>query len=121
VFEWALSTAPDYAWTCDGDPPAYCFGRHGRLFDQVGPVVSTEDDTACRLVDAALEGAAGHAVTIDAVDAQAAFGAWLRRRGFAVERPLFRMRRPPAQRPATRFAHPVSALAERAILGPEFA
>jgi GNAT superfamily N-acetyltransferase len=121
VLEWALDTAPEYAWIAGGDPPEYCVGRKGRLFDQVGPVVTRSDETATALVEAALAGAAGRAVTVDAVNAHPAFCVWLRTCGFEEQRPLFRMRRAPERRPAATFGPHDTDLAERAILGPEFA
>jgi GNAT superfamily N-acetyltransferase len=121
VLEWALETAPAYAWIQDGDPPQYCFGRMGRVFNQVGPVVTSDDATAWALVGVALRAASDIALTVDAVDAYPAFAGWLRESGFDAQRPLFRMRRPPAQPSAGEVPRPPAGLAERAILGPEFA
>jgi GNAT superfamily N-acetyltransferase len=121
VLEWTSQTTPEYAWIRDGDPAGYCLGRKGRLFDQIGPVVARDDATARALVSAALQAASAVAVTVDAVDAYPEFAGWLGDAGFTAERPLFRMRRPPADASARQGARPPSPLAERAILGPEFA
>jgi GNAT superfamily N-acetyltransferase len=120
VLTWALDTAPDYAWIRDGDPPEYCFGRHGRLFEQIGPIVAGDARTAQALAAAALGAAVDQAVTVDAVDRHAELGSWLAARGFAAQRPLFRMRRPPAAAEAA-FSHAPGPLSEWAIFGPEFA
>ena len=122
VLEWALGTAPAYGCLVQSgrDVPQYCLGRRGRLFDQVGPVVAHDDDTARQLVSTARRATSGQAIAIDTFDRHTGFTEWLRNSGFAVERPLFRMRRPPvdgAIRPADRQRSP---LVEFAILGPEF-
>ena len=118
VLEWALANAGQYAHTIDSDAGVqYCFGRAGRLFDQIGPVVASDDETARALVSASLLAAEGKAVVVDAFDRHHGFTEWLRNRGFEASRPLFRMRRYAGNSSgeAPREGH-----AERAILGPEF-
>jgi GNAT acetyltransferase-like protein len=121
VLTWALDRAPHYARMIEGAAPQYTLGRPGRLFDQIGPVVAADDVAATALVSAALESAAGRAVVIDAFDGSLAFTSWLRARGFADERALFRMRR--AGRTAAPRDRPPSGapFSEFAILGPDFA
>lgn len=127
VLAWALEAAPQYARVVDdgSGPPQYTFGRPGRLFDQIGPVVARDVASATALVSAALASATGRPVVVDAYDAGSGFVAWLRSCGFAGERPLFRMRRLSDQISADRL--PVSAPAkspsplEFAILGPDLA
>ena len=47
LLEWALHGAAHYAHVIDTDAGVqYCFGRPGRLFDQIGPVVAADDETA---------------------------------------------------------------------------
>jgi GNAT superfamily N-acetyltransferase len=127
VLAWALEAAPQYAWMTDDDsgPPQYTFGRPGRLFDQIGPVVATDVPSATALVSAALTSAAGRAAIVDAYDAGSGFVGWLRSCGFAGERPLFRMRRAPDQisagQRAVRAPAPSPGPSEFAILGPDFA
>ena len=121
LLEWALDGAGQYAHAIDTDAGVhYCFGRHGRLFDQIGPVVATADDAARSLVSASLLAAEGRAVVVDAFDRHGGFTDWLLSRGFAASRPLFRMRR--ASHDGGRVAHAQASggFAERAILGPEF-
>ena len=122
LLEWALEGAGQYAKMIESDAGAhYCFGRPGRLFDQIGPVVADDDPTARALVSASLRAADGRAVVVDAFDRHRGFTDWLRSRGFTASRPLFRMRR--ALQGAQRGGHagPHGASGERAILGPEFA
>jgi GNAT superfamily N-acetyltransferase len=127
ILEWALDNAPHYAHAIDTSAGAqYCFGRAGRLFDQIGPIVSADDEAARALVSAALGAADAKAVVVDAFDRHADFTAWLRSQGFTASRPLFRMRRQPRTTAAGEHRRtepglgPPSTFAERAILGPEF-
>jgi len=120
LLEWALGGAPHFAHLIESGADAhYCFGRSGRLFDQIGPVVAADDQTAQALVSAALLAADGRAVAVDAFDRHADFTEWLHSRGFAASRPLFRMRRV-SRSGSSRAEAPRAGLDERAILGPEF-
>lgn len=111
LLEWALHGGEQYAHVIDaGAGVHYCFGRPGRLFDQIGPVVAADDDTAQALVSASLSAAEGRAVVVDAFDRHSGFTGWLQSRGFGASRPLFRMRR-------SGWHHETH---ERAIMGPEF-
>lgn len=122
VLAWCQDQAPSYAVvSADPGQAGYCFGRRGRLFDQIGPVVAGNDDMACRLVDDALSAAGGRSVIIDAFDSSARFAAWLATRGFHGQRPLFRMRRPAGHRGSPAGPGSRRAPSEFAILGPEFA
>jgi GNAT superfamily N-acetyltransferase len=127
VLAWALEAAPQYARVVDGDgtPPQYAFGRPGRLFNQIGPVVATDAVAAAALVTAALTAATDRSVIIDAYDAGSSFVAWLRDCGFAGERPFFRMRRRPDQvspsKESVSAQTPSPSPSEFAIMGPDFA
>ena len=124
LLEWALDGAGQYAHVIDTDAgPQYCFGRTGRLFDQIGPVVATGDDAARALVGASLRAADGRAVAVDVFDRHGGFTGWLQSQGFSASRPLFRMRHPARTGAASerrRPERPRETLDERAILGPEF-
>ena len=73
LLEWMLGGAPQYAHVIErAGVPGYCFGRQGRLFDQIGPVVAPDDETARALVGASLAAAAGRAVVVDAFDRERA-------------------------------------------------
>jgi GNAT superfamily N-acetyltransferase len=121
VLEWALDGAPQYAQVIRDDSGVahYCFGRQGRLFDQIGPVVAGDNDIAQALVSAAVTTASGRPVAVDAFDSHGAFTAALSALGFQAQRPLFRMCRR-AGRAAPRVQQR-TAPCEFAILGPEFA
>lgn len=120
LLEWALDGAGQYAHVIDTDAGAqYCFGRPGRLFDQIGPVVA-DDENARALVSASLAAAKRRAVVVDAFDRHVGFTGWLRSQGFTASRPLFRMRRPARHSAEAARSELDGAFHERAILGPEF-
>jgi hypothetical protein len=134
VLDWAYHSARQYAYGVRSDDGLihYCFGRHGRVFDQIGPVVAGDEAIANALMNAALAAASGRPVAVDAFDSQVAFSEGLHRRGFFIQRPLIRMRRAvesgaPAHvagvlAPAFRTRHGAPRRGtEFAILGPEFA
>jgi GNAT superfamily N-acetyltransferase len=121
VLEWALQRAPQYARVLQpvSGSPQYCFGRQGRLFDQIGPIVADDDDSARALLVAAMRAAGERAVVVDAFDEHKRFANWLRGCGFRGERPLYRMCRPIT----TSAAHRTGSrgdTSEFAIFGPEF-
>jgi GNAT superfamily N-acetyltransferase len=99
------------AWD-GGRVRGYCFGRHGDLADQLGPVVADDAVAARDLVRAVLAGPRRRPLILDA----RALPHWLAslgELGFREQRPLTRMYLGDA-RPAARPEH------ELAILGPEF-
>ena len=59
---------------------------------QIGPLTAEDEDIAIALVRRALDGLDGGAV-IDAAEHQTAFTDWLKRSGFAYQRPYIRMLR----------------------------
>ena len=123
VLEWAFRAAPQLAYVTSGDEGAigYCFGRCGRLFDQIGPIVAADQDKAAAMVDAAFADARSRPVAIDVFDARGTLGGQLATRGFVVQRPLFRMCLNQRERTT---ADPSGSrggrLSEFAIFGPEF-
>ncbi len=122
MLAWALEQAPQYAHIVEGRSVAheYTFGRPGRLFEQIGPVVANGVESAKALVGAAMRSARDRPVVVDAFDARAEFTAWLRGCGFAGERPLYRMRRPPQGVGDPAGSTPPSS-SEFAIFGPDLA
>lgn len=117
VLEWSLGHAPQYAFRCaaPAGTARYCFGRRGRLFDQIGPVVAADGDgSAMALVEAAHARAGSQALVIDSYDGRGAFTSWLQSLGFSPQRPLFRMCLPRGPRAFQ------SSGGEYAIFGPEF-
>jgi GNAT superfamily N-acetyltransferase len=122
VLEWALRGAPHYARVVRSTsaPPQYCFGRQGRLFDQIGPIVAQDADRARALLLAAMPSAGERPVVVDAFDEHKNFIDWLRGCGFTAERPLYRMCRPGAAS-APQAGGSRDGIVEFAIFGPEFA
>jgi GNAT superfamily N-acetyltransferase len=122
VLGWALESAPQYARILQSvsGVPQYCFGRQGRLFDQIGPIVALDDDGARALLGAAVHAAGDRAIVADVFEEHRSFAGWLHGCGFRAERPLFRMLRTGATSPATRPAGRADTK-EFAIFGPEFA
>ena len=82
-------------WVVEHDSQlgGYLLGRHGRLREQLGPLIATNAETAGRLLDACLAAHPARSVFLDAPDDQCSWSAMLVERGFAVERPFLRMYR----------------------------
>ena len=122
LLDWALGTAPGYAHVIEEEHGyAYCFGRHGRLFAQVGPVVAADERAAVALAAASLAAIRTRAVVDAFEDEPGAFTEWLRSSGFERQRPLYRMCRPSGTPTHARPAPPADSARELAIFGPEFA
>ena len=123
VLQWALERWPECALVPSGNAGvSYCFGRRGRLFNQVGPVVADTDLAARVLVASVLMRTERRELAIDAFDDCETFTEWLRGWGFVPQRPLFRMCRPVSGQSVTNPRARLGAGArEYAILGPEFA
>lgn len=121
VLTWALEQEPAFCQAAfeDGTLAGYCFGRRGRLCDQIGPVVAISASVAQALTTRVIQAAAGRPLFVDAFDAEAGFGEWLGRAGFEGQRPLYRMCRPAEDGQLLQPA--ASPLRELAIFGPEFA
>jgi hypothetical protein len=106
--------APDYAWTVreNGILTGYMLGRHGYLFEHLGPIVAASGEAAAELVGACLHHHAGREFIVDAIP----HGDWLQsleQIGFQEQRPLIRMTRGSGSLPGD----PSRLFA---ILGPEF-
>jgi predicted N-acetyltransferase YhbS len=95
--------APDLAWTGRG---AYCFGRPGYLFPQIGPVVASDLDGARAVVDHCLARHEGRTFVVDLPDRPDGLG-------FEVLRPFLRM----SLGEVRRHGRPEQVFA---ITGPEF-
>jgi GNAT superfamily N-acetyltransferase len=108
--------APECAWVVmDAESVrGYCFGRPGRLYHQLGPVVAQDRDAARELVAQCLDGKDGRRFAIDVPLADPEWLQWLTSAGFEVERPFERMFREGG-------AHPGLTAFQYAIAGPEFA
>jgi GNAT superfamily N-acetyltransferase len=123
VLEWALAAAPEYCAIAMGADSlaGYVFGRHGLVFDQIGPVVARSESVARALVRRAVE-VSPRRRGIDSFDGRPEWDQWLGRCGFLAERPLLRMRRERADGVAKGIAgaNDDGPLHAFAILGPEF-
>jgi hypothetical protein len=107
--------APECAWIVkDTAVRGYCFGRPGRLYHQLGPVVGEDGATACDLVAHCFSQLDGKLFAIDAPRLDGEWIAWLESVGFVEERPFVRMFR-------GGHTHPGSPARQYAITGPEFA
>jgi len=108
--------APDCAWIVEQGETlrGYSFGRPGRLYHLLGPVVAEDSGTARDMVNACFAEHDGKAFAIDAPRLDAEWLAWLASVGFAEERPFVRMFRRGDGRPG------IPSM-QFAIGGPEFA
>ena len=68
----------------------FLLGRDGQSATQIGPLVAEDEATALALLDRGF-GAIDGRIYIDLADTKVALRAWLRRRGFDVQRPFTRM------------------------------
>jgi GNAT superfamily N-acetyltransferase len=110
-----FSRAPECAWIVRDDAAnGYCFGRPGRLFHQLGPLVADTADTARDLTASCFAHLGGALVAIDAPRFDPQWLEWLVSTGFSVERPFLRMFR-------RGHVHPGQSERHYAITGPEFA
>jgi GNAT superfamily N-acetyltransferase len=111
-----LARAPECAWivTAEDGVRGYTFGRPGRVFHQLGPVVADDTETARELVAACFARLDGRLFAVDAPRLDTAWLAWLESVGFNVERPFVRMFR-------SGHTHPGEPARQYAITGPEFA
>jgi GNAT superfamily N-acetyltransferase len=113
MLRWMLEGAPEMAWLADDGTRVrgFVLGRHGHVFDHIGPVIAADVDTAAALTVAALA-ATSRPVVLDATPHVPGWLEWLTSRGFVEQRELIRMTRGAA--PATERER------QFAILGPEF-
>ena len=103
-----LERAPECARVVEGS--GYCFGRPGRLFHELGPVVAANVETARDLVASA----AVHPMVVDVPRFHSSWIEWLKAGGFVEERPLLRMF-------LEGHHHPGTPSRQYTICGPEFA
>jgi creatinine amidohydrolase/Fe(II)-dependent formamide hydrolase-like protein/GNAT superfamily N-acetyltransferase len=72
---------------------AYCFGRDGSSYTQIGPVVADSAEEAFRLARGAMAALGGQPVLLDVTDAQREFRGLLAGIGFGEQRAFLRMAR----------------------------
>lgn len=116
-----LERAPECAWVTEngaaengGMVSGYAFGRRGRLYHQVGPIVALERGTAQALAEGCFSQLDGRLCAIDVPRLDSEWLAWLGSAGFVEERPFVRMFR-------RGHRHPGDPTRQYAITGPEFA
>ena len=111
-----MERAPECAWIVrdNGRVSGYSFGRPGRLFHQLGPVVADRREIASDIAAACFARLNGRVFAIDAPLFDAEWLAWLDSVGFVTERPFVRMFR-------RGHLHPGTPERQYAITGPEFA
>jgi creatinine amidohydrolase len=85
--------APHLAWIGVDQPSAFCLGRRGFHFTQVGPVVAPSAAFAESLIGSALGSLSGQAVVLDVPESQTRTLDLLKTRGFITQRTLLRMYR----------------------------
>jgi GNAT superfamily N-acetyltransferase len=115
VLEWLFKDAPQYAYIVEeqGRIHAFCLGRRGHDFDQIGPIIAIDENSATQLLSSALHQAAEKAIVLDIFTHTPEWITFVSSLGFKALRPLIRMYRGSnnyAGVPARQFA----------ILGPEF-
>jgi GNAT superfamily N-acetyltransferase len=114
VVRWALAQTPEYAWGAFGPRglAGYVLGRHGRLFEHLGPLVALDSATSERLVQTCLSACPSRPFGLDVPD-KAEWREVLRRLGFHEARHFTRMYR-------RGDAHPGEPETVFAVAGPEF-
>ncbi len=115
LLEWQWKGAPEYAYLIENknEIQGYCFGRPGRHFVHIGPVIANTLDIAKDLISAALSNCIGQAAILDISHLDPQWKAWLTSIGFLEQRPFFRMY-------LGRNRYPGVPQKQFAILGPEF-
>lgn len=95
MLESLRTRTPHLCWVAerDGIIQGFCLGRDGCDADQIGPIVSGDDETAIALAHHALHARPdpSRQIHIDALTDQKAFCIWLRDRGFDKQRGFSRM------------------------------
>ena len=115
MLRWMFDGAPEYAWIARENETVtgYTFGRHGHVFEHLGPVFAATPSTACQLASACLRPHAGREFIVDALPHAPEWLEHLAGLGFREQRQLIRMYRGDVPRPG-------DLARQFAILGPEF-
>lgn len=93
LLERLRNEAPEYAWVLSGARvDGYLFGRHGHMFEHLGPIGARNDAAARALVSACLSAHVDRPFIVDA-PRRASWVDWLAWHGFSLQRPFTRMRR----------------------------
>ena len=95
LLEMLRRNAPEYARVVRGasdSVSAYVFGRRGRTAEHVGPMLATDEASACNLLSACLAVPRLRPLIID-VPVRPSWVSWLESSGFTTQRPFARMYR----------------------------
>ncbi|HZI25952.1 MAG TPA: hypothetical protein VFD46_12795, partial [Chryseolinea sp.] len=115
VLEWNFKGAPQYAFMVEeqGRMQGFCLGRHGFDFDQIGPIIANDANTAMQLLSKALHQAVDKPIVVDILTHTNEWVAFVSSLGFIELRQLMRMYRGSNNYPGV-------PAKQFAILGPEF-
>ncbi|MFA6102982.1 MAG: GNAT family N-acetyltransferase [Victivallaceae bacterium] len=93
VLKYYLSTFPDlcFKFSKDNKITGYSFGRRGKKFTQIGPLVADDCITATELLREILPILNGKTAVIDVIDTNLSFNDCLNNLGFTKQRPFIRM------------------------------
>jgi GNAT superfamily N-acetyltransferase len=115
VLESLFKDAPQYAFIVEerGSIHGFCLGRHGYDFDQIGPIIANDINSATQLLSNALHQPGDKPIVIDILTHAPVWIGFVLSLGFKELRPLIRMYRGSNNYPGV----PANQFA---ILGPEF-
>lgn len=115
VLEWLFKDAPQYAFIVEeqGQVLGFCLGRHGYDFDQIGPLIANDTNSATQLLTGALQRVGDKPVVLDILTHTPSWITMVSSLGFKELRPLIRMYRGSNN-------YPGLPAKQFAILGPEF-
>ena len=115
VLEWNFKGAPQYAFMAEkqGRIQGFCLGRPGYDFDQIGPIIANDANTAMQLLTSTLLQATDKPIVVDILTHTPGWVTFVSSLGFTGSRQLIRMYRGSNN-------HPGIPQKQFAILGPEF-
>lgn len=95
VIKHFFNNAPEYALYIGKNDylKGYCFGRHGYYYEQIGPIIAEDLETAYDLLLNAMKNGGGKPVALDTFIFNNQWLATLNKLGFQRQRPLYRMYR----------------------------
>jgi ribosomal protein S18 acetylase RimI-like enzyme len=93
ILQSLFNMGPNYAWILPSNDrlSAFCLGRPGSNFEQIGPLIAHDYKSASRLLLHALRNCHGKPVILDIPDDQKDFRSLAEDLGFSIQRPFIRM------------------------------
>jgi GNAT superfamily N-acetyltransferase len=115
VLECLFKDAPQYAFIMEkrGRIDGFCLGRRGHDFDQLGPIIAIDENSAMQLLSSALHQQVNKPIVVDILTHTPAWITFVSSLEFKELRPLMRMYRGSNNYPGV-------PAKQFAILGPEF-